>query len=162
MEEKRYGTFEEFWPFYVREHQKKSTRIMHFVGTTAAVATFATGLLLRKRWMMIVAPVLGYGPAWISHFFIEKNRPATFKYPLWSLKADFVMWKKIVTGQMDAEVERCLREHAEAVAKADEAKKAAAQNAQNAQNGQNGQHEEQAGTPEVAHAGERIPSGSVN
>jgi hypothetical protein len=116
MEEKRYGTFEEFWPFYVREHQKKATRVMHFVGTTAAVATFATGLLLRKRWMMIVAPVLGYGPAWISHFFIEKNTPATFKYPLWSLRADFVMWKKIVTGQMDEEVERVLREHAEKMA----------------------------------------------
>ncbi len=115
-EEKRYGTFEEFWPFYVREHQHKATRILHFVGTTAAVATFATGLLLRKKWMMLVAPVLGYGPAWISHFFIEKNRPATFKYPLWSLRADFVMWKKIVTGQMDAEVERVLREHAEKVA----------------------------------------------
>ncbi len=115
-EEKRYGTFEEFWPFYVREHQHKATRILHFVGTTAAVATFATGLLLRKKWMMLVAPVLGYGPAWISHFFIEKNKPATFKYPLWSFRADFVMWKKIVTGQMDAEVERVLREHAEKVA----------------------------------------------
>ena len=112
MEEKRYGTFEEFWPFYVREHSKKSTRMLHFVGTTAAVACAATGLLLKKRWMLLVAPVLGYGPAWISHFFIEKNKPATFKYPLWSLRADFVMWKKIVTGQMDEEVERCLREHA--------------------------------------------------
>ncbi len=125
MEEKRYGSFEEFWPYYVREHQHKATRIMHFVGTTAAVATFATGVLLRKKWMMLVAPVLGYGPAWISHFFIEKNRPATFTYPLWSLRADFVMWKKIVTGQMDAEVERVLREHAEnegasAAAQADE------------------------------------------
>ena len=113
MEEKRYGTFEEFWPFYVQQHSKKATRMFHFVGTTAAVATLLTGVILRKRWMMLVAPVLGYGPAWISHFFIEKNKPATFTYPLWSLRADFVMWKKIVTGQMDAEVERVLREHAE-------------------------------------------------
>jgi hypothetical protein len=113
MEEKRYGTFEEFWPFYVREHSKKATRIFHFVGTTAAVTCAGIGLLTRRPWMLVVAPVLGYGPAWISHFFIEKNKPATFKYPLWSLKADFVMWKKIVTGTMDEEVERCLREHAE-------------------------------------------------
>ena len=119
MEEKRYGTFEEFWPYYVREHSKKSTRILHFIGTTAAVGTLVTGVLLRKRWMVLVAPVLGYGPAWVSHFFIEKNKPATFKYPLWSLKADFVMWKKIVTGQMDAEVERVMREHAEETAAAE-------------------------------------------
>jgi hypothetical protein len=116
MEEKRIGTFEEFWPFYVREHSKKSTRILHFIGTTAAVACLATGVLTRRRWMLLVAPVVGYGPAWISHFFIEKNRPASFKYPLWSLKADFVMWKKIVTGQMDEEVERVMREHGEKVA----------------------------------------------
>jgi hypothetical protein len=113
MEEKRYGTFEEFWPFYVREHSKKATRIFHFVGTTAAVTCAGIAIFTKRPWMLLVAPVLGYGPAWISHFFIEKNKPATFTYPLWSLKADFVMWQKIVTGQMDAEVERCLREHAE-------------------------------------------------
>lgn len=107
-DEKRFETFEEFWPFYVKEHAQKSTRIMHFVGTTAAVGMFATGVLLRKKWMMLVAPVFGYGPAWVSHFFIEKNRPATFKYPRWSLMADFVMWNKMVRGEMDAEVERVL------------------------------------------------------
>jgi len=107
-DEKRIESFEEFWPYYVKEHAQKSTRIFHFVGTTAAVATFAAGALLRKKWMMAVAPVFGYGPAWVSHFFIEKNRPATFKYPRWSLMADFVMWNKMVRGEMDAEVERVL------------------------------------------------------
>ena len=112
MEEKRYGTFEEFWPFYVREHAKKSTRILHFIGTTTAVSLAAAGLVTRRPWMLLVAPVFGYGPAWVSHFFIEHNRPATFKYPLWSLKADFVMWKKIVTGKMDAEVQKALADFA--------------------------------------------------
>lgn len=106
----RFQSFEEFWPFYVKEHAKKATRTMHFVGTTAALGCLAWGLVLRKRWLIALAPVAGYGPAWISHFFIEKNKPATFKYPLWSLYADFVMWSKIIQGTMDAEVDRVLSE----------------------------------------------------
>lgn len=108
----RYQSFEEFWPFYVREHSRKATRVMHFAGTTAAVSAVAAGLLLRRPKLLALAPVLGYGPAWISHFFIEKNRPATFTYPLWSLMADFVMWSKIARGTMDAEVERVMAEAA--------------------------------------------------
>ena len=115
--ETRFTSFEEFWPYYVGEHKKKSTRVMHFVGTTAAMACVAGGLLTKRRWLLAVAPFAGYGPAWISHFFIEKNRPATFKYPLWSLKADFVMWGKMAMGKMDAEVARV----AEAQAKAESA-----------------------------------------
>ncbi len=104
----QFRSFEEFWPFYVKEHSKKSTRILHFVGTTAAGACLLGGLLTKRRWLLAVAPVAGYGPAWFSHFFIEKNRPATFKYPLWSLRADGVMWWKTLTRTMDAEVERVL------------------------------------------------------
>ncbi len=100
----RYKTFEEFWPFYVREHSKKTTRTIHFVGTTAVMALVAYAAIRRKTWPLFVAPLVGYGPAWFSHFFIEGNRPATFKYPLWSLKADFVMWSKIARGKMDEEV----------------------------------------------------------
>lgn len=111
-EKKRIESFEEFWPFYVGEHAKKETRTLHFVGTTAALACAAAGVLLRKKWLVAVAPVMGYGPAWVSHFFIEKNRPATFTYPRWSLMADFVMWGKIVRGEMDAEVERVMAERA--------------------------------------------------
>lgn len=116
----RFQTFEEFWPFYVKEHAKKSTRILHFIGTTAAMGCLAGGLLTKKRWLLACAPVAGYGFAWASHFFVEKNRPATFTYPKWSLQADFVMWWKMVRGEMDAEVERVMAE--------EDAKRAAEQN----------------------------------
>ncbi len=109
-ERREFGSFEEFWPFYVKEHSKKATRILHFVGTTAAGACVLGGLLTKRRWLLAVAPVVGYGPAWIGHFFIEKNRPATFQHPLWSLRADGVMWWKTLTRTMDAEVERVLAE----------------------------------------------------
>ena len=108
-----FQSFEEFWPFYVKEHQKKATRVLHFVGTTAAMACVAGGIFTKRRWLLAVAPVAGYAPAWISHFFIEGNRPASFKYPLWSLRADLVMWSKMVRFQMDDEVERVLREEHE-------------------------------------------------
>ena len=114
MADEEFRSFEEFWPFYVKEHQKKSTRVMHFVGTTAAMAFLAGGLLTKRRWLLALAPIAGYGPAWISHFFIEKNRPASFKHPLWSLRADFVMWSKMVRFQMDDEVERILRRERDA------------------------------------------------
>lgn len=106
MSEERYATFEEFWPFYVREHARKSTRLLHFVGTTAAATCAIAYGLTRKPGWLLAMPFAGYGPAWVSHFFIEKNRPATFKYPLWSLRADLVMWQKIALGTMDEEVER--------------------------------------------------------
>lgn len=117
MADREYETFEEFWPFYVKEHRKASTRALHFVGTTAAMACLAGGLLTKRRWLLAVAPFAGYGPAWFSHFVIEKNRPATFKYPLWSLKADLIMWSKMVRFQMGDEVERILREEEESQAR---------------------------------------------
>ena len=114
MSKERMQSFEEFWPYYVGEHAKKATRAFHFAGTTAALGCVAWGLLLRKKWLLALAPVAGYGPAWISHFFIEKNRPATFTYPTWSLYADMVMWSKMIQGTMDAEVERVMADREKA------------------------------------------------
>jgi hypothetical protein len=101
---KRFQSFEEFWPFYVSEHSKKLTRDFHFVGTSAALACLAGGLLTPNRWLIPLSLVAGYGPAWFSHFFIEKNRPATWTYPTWSLAADLLMWGKMIAGTMDDEV----------------------------------------------------------
>lgn len=110
MSDDRFKSFTEFWPFYVREHKKAINRKLHFAGTTAALATLATAVLTKRGRVALLAPVFGYGAAWVGHFLFEKNRPATFKYPLWSLRGDFVMYAKMWAGKMDAEVERCTTE----------------------------------------------------
>ena len=106
--EKRYKSFKEFWPHYVREHSNKTNRWLHFVGTTTAVSILGYAAINRRPALIPLALVAGYGPAWIGHFFIEKNRPATFTYPTWSLLADFKMWSKIARGKMDRAVERAM------------------------------------------------------
>ncbi len=117
---KRFESFEEFWPYYVREHKNKLTRRFHFVGTSMALGCAVGGLLTGRKSLLLLAPVMGYGPAWVSHFFIEKNKPATFDYPTYSLLADFVMFAKMLNGTMDAEVERILAEEEEAAVADDE------------------------------------------
>lgn len=99
-------TFEDFWPHYVRAHSSKGNRTMHFIGTSAAMAMVGTGVLT-GNWLLVAgAPLVGYGCAWFGHFVLEGNVPATFGHPAWSLKADFVMWRKILNGSMDAEVSK--------------------------------------------------------
>lgn len=112
MSDDRYQSFEEFWPFYVREHAHATNRRLHFLGTTAALGALASGVITGRWRRALLAPLLGYGPAWIGHFFVEKNKPATFDYPLWSLRADFVMYGKILAGTMDEEVARCVAQAA--------------------------------------------------
>lgn len=110
MAEPTIENFEQFWDFYVREHRSKGSRVLHFLGTSAAMGCVAGGLLTKKRWLLLLAPVVGYGPAWIGHFVVEGNKPASFTYPLWSLRADVLMWWKTLSGQMQSEVERVVRE----------------------------------------------------
>ncbi len=114
-------SYEEFWPHYVRAHSKRATRLVHAVGTSAAIASLAAFALTRRPGFLLAAPVAGYGLAWYSHFFIENNRPATFGNPLWSLRGDFEMLARMVLGSMDAEVERHCAEPAEASPEAPEA-----------------------------------------
>jgi hypothetical protein len=121
MTEKKFTTFEEFWPYYVSEHAKKTTRKLHFIGTTGAMVCVAAALLGKPRWLL-AAPFVGYGPAWIGHFFVEKNRPATFTYPAWSLRADLIMWGKTLAGTMDAEVDRVMAAEPPKDARADASK----------------------------------------
>lgn len=109
MTEKRYKSFEEFWPFYVREHSNKTNRRLHFVGTSLSMGCLATSVLTGRLLPLLAAPVAGYGFAWVGHFIIEGNRPATFTYPKWSLIGDFKMWSLMASGKMDAEVERCMK-----------------------------------------------------
>ncbi len=96
---RQYTTFAEFWPFYLREHSKASTRALHYVGTSLVVA-IAVAAVLTGRWGWLIAlPLAGYFFAWVAHFGVEKNRPATFTYPLWSLAADFRMWGLWLSGR---------------------------------------------------------------
>ncbi len=100
-------SFEEFWPYYVSQHLDPTCRALHFAGTTLAMACVAAAPLWPPA--LLAAPVAGYGLAWIGHFAFEKNRPATWASPqfaLWSLRGDFRMWRRMVTGAMAAEVER--------------------------------------------------------
>jgi hypothetical protein len=111
MSEKHFGSFAEFWPHYVRAHSNKTNRQLHFLGITLAVACAAGGVFTRRPLLVLAAPIVGYGLSWVGHYVFEKNTPATFEHPVWSLKADFVMWTKIANGTMDAEVERVAKEH---------------------------------------------------
>ncbi|MEO7920893.1 MAG: DUF962 domain-containing protein, partial [Thermoanaerobaculia bacterium] len=97
------ASFAEFWPFYCGEHRRPLTRLLHVIGSLggpllAAIVCFRTGTL-RYLW---IYPVVAYGFAWFSHFLVERNRPASFRFPLWSFAADYVMVWKILTGSMPA------------------------------------------------------------
>ncbi len=97
----RIQTYAEFWPFYLGEHARPATRWLHFVGTQLGLVCLALAAL-RADWRLLLAwPVVSYGFAWVSHFFIEKNRPATFTYPWWSLISDFKMVGLMWAGKLD-------------------------------------------------------------
>lgn len=110
MSSERFQSFAEFWPFYVREHRRPATRFWHFFGTTLALALLLAAAAMRHGRLLAAVPACGYACAWLSHLLIEKNRPATFTYPLWSLLADFKMWGLIATGRMGREAARILNE----------------------------------------------------
>lgn len=107
---KTYTTFAEFWPFYLREHSLPQTRALHYIGSTLvlAVAAFAVwaGINTGNWWWLLGMPIAGYFFAWLAHFTVEKNRPATFTYPLWSLGADFKMYFMWMAGRLGPELER--------------------------------------------------------
>ena len=97
--QERYRTFREFYPFYLTEHVNAISRRLHVVGTTLVVMCLIATLATLNWSFLIAAPLIGYGFAWVGHFFFEKNKPATFKYPGFSLMGDFRLWFETVTGQ---------------------------------------------------------------
>ena len=99
-------TFADFWPYYVGAHRKPLNRALHYVGTTCALGCVATGLVSMNPLWFLAAPIVGYGPAWVGHFGVEGNRPATFGYARYSLMADFKMLGLAVRGKMADEVTR--------------------------------------------------------
>ena len=103
---KQYRTFAEFWPFYLAEHSKPRTRALHYVGTALVIVVAIFAIATGRWWWLLAMPVAGYLFAWLAHFTIEKNRPATFTYPLWSFGADFKMFFCWLTGRLGPELER--------------------------------------------------------
>jgi hypothetical protein len=95
----RLDRYSAFWPHYLREHAKPLTRGIHYIGTALAIVCAAAGMVVDARFLYGV-PLAGYGFAWAAHFFVEKNRPATFTYPAWSLVSDFRMFGLFISGRL--------------------------------------------------------------
>ena len=95
-----FASFGEFYPYYLQEHSDRRCRRLHFVGTGLALLTLVYAIVTGQYALLWLMPIVGYGFAWIGHFFFEKNKPATFRYPLYSLIGDFAMFRDILVGRI--------------------------------------------------------------
>ena len=97
---KTFRSFAEFYPFYLNQHRNRTCRRLHFVGSSLVLAVIIWVAISGNLLWLLTLPVIGYGFAWIGHFGYEKNRPATFQHPLYSLMGDWVMFKDMLTGRI--------------------------------------------------------------
>ena len=104
MSTKKYKSLQEFYPFYLSEHQNTTSRVLHFIGTALVVISLIGGILFHDLRFLIAIPFLGYGFAWVGHFFFEKNKPATFQYPGYSLASDFMLFWDLLNGKQSFKV----------------------------------------------------------
>jgi hypothetical protein len=95
-----YHSFKEFYPEYLNEHSNRNCRRLHFIGSLLVIIVLIYTIITGQWWYLLSLPVIGYGFAWIGHFIFEKNKPATFKNPVYSLMGDWVMFKDILTGKI--------------------------------------------------------------
>jgi hypothetical protein len=102
----RIERYSDFWPVYLAEHSKPLTRVLHFVGTSLGLYVWAMGIFLHQVWAIPAGLVCGYAFAWVAHFFVQKNKPLTFKYPLWSFVSDFRMWGMMMARRLGPELQR--------------------------------------------------------
>ena len=100
ISEPKFNSFKEFYPFYLSEHSKRSTKILHIIGSIGVILMISYSFYSSNTKILYYLPVVGYGFAWIGHFFFEKNRPATFTYPLYSFIGDWIMLKDIFLGKV--------------------------------------------------------------
>lgn len=94
-----YNSLKEFYPYYLTEHQNQTCRTLHFIGTSLLFVVLGLSIFLESYTLLWLLPFIGYGFAWVGHFFFEKNKPATFQYPLYSLASDFIMFWDLLTGK---------------------------------------------------------------
>tara|TARA_Y100000996_G_C22527421_1_gene645034 strand:- start:1317 stop:1628 length:312 start_codon:yes stop_codon:yes gene_type:complete len=97
----KFNSFKEFYPFYLSEHSKRSTKILHMIGSIGVILMISYSFYSSNTKILYYLPIVGYGFAWIGHFFFEKNRPATFTYPLYSFAGDWIMLKDIFLGKVE-------------------------------------------------------------
>jgi hypothetical protein len=96
----RYQSFAEFYPYYLQEHSNPTCRRLHYVGSLLVLAILAYALATQQWLWLLAMPLAGYGFAWVGHFVFEKNKPASFKRPLYSFMGDWVMYRDIWTGKI--------------------------------------------------------------
>ena len=95
-----FSSFKEFYPYYLAEHSNRTCRRLHVIGSASVIVMLIYVFASRDWWWLLSIPVIGYGFAWVGHFFFEKNKPATFQYPLYSLIGDWVMFWQVLRGQI--------------------------------------------------------------
>jgi hypothetical protein len=98
--DRRFDSFNDFYPYYLTEHKHRTSRRLHFTGTFLVILIFIAALVTGYYVLFFILPLVGYSFAWIGHFFFEKNKPATFRYPLYSLLGDFRMFRDMLTGRI--------------------------------------------------------------
>ncbi len=109
MTSREYRSFKDFYPFYLTQHNSKINIALHFIGTLLVVFLLIYSILSKNGYFLLLIPIFGYGFAWVGHFFFQKNKPATFKYPIWSLFADFLMFYHVLTLQIEDQLEAALK-----------------------------------------------------
>lgn len=97
---KKFQNFKEFYSFYLNEHTNSVCRTLHFIGTCFVIALLLVTSILQEYRILLICPIIGYSFAWVGHFYYEKNKPATFIYPLYSFIGDFVMFWQLLTGKL--------------------------------------------------------------
>ena len=96
----QFDNFSDFYAYYLTQHRNRTSRRLHVIGTGCVIALVLAALLTLNPWLLLLAPLVGYAFAWTGHFAFEKNKPATFGHPLWSLRSDFVMFGQVLRGHL--------------------------------------------------------------